>query len=65
MIGRLPETMEGNRWIITAIDYATGWPIAKAIRKATVEIIAEFIHDEIYIHYDAPQEIFTDGGKNL
>jgi hypothetical protein len=57
--------MEGNRWIITAIDYATGWSIAKAISKATEEAIAEFIHDEIYMHYGAPQEIFTDGGKNL
>ena len=57
--------MSGNRYIITAIDYATGWPIAKAIRKATVETIAEFIHDEIYMHYGTPQEIFTDGGKNL
>jgi hypothetical protein len=65
LIGRLPKTMDGNRWIITAIDYATGWPIAKAIPKATEEAIAEFIHDEIYMHYGAPQEIFTDGGKNL
>lgn len=65
LIGRLPKTMDGNRWIITAIDYATGWPIAKAIPKATEEAIAEFIHDEIYLHYGAPQEIFTDGGKNL
>ena len=65
LIGRLPKTMDGNRYIITAIDYATGWPIAKAIPKATEETIAEFIHDEIYLHYGAPQEIFTDGGKNL
>ena len=65
LISRLPKTKEGNRWIITAIDYAMGWPIAKAIPKATEEAIAEFIHDEIYLHYGAPQEIFTDGGKNL
>ena len=58
LIGRLPKTMDGNRWIITAIDYATGWPIAKAIPAA-------FIYNEIYLHYGAPQEIFTDGGKNL
>ena len=64
LIGRLPKTNDGNRWIITAIDYATGWPIAKAILKAE-EAIAEFIHDEIYMQYGAPQEIFTDGGKNL
>ena len=65
LIGRLPKTAKGNRWIITAVDYATGWPIAKAIPKATEEAIAEFIYDEIYLHYGAPQEIFTDGGKNL
>ncbi|TMC16709.1 MAG: DDE-type integrase/transposase/recombinase, partial [Chloroflexi bacterium] len=65
LIGRLPKTKDGNRWIITAIDYATGWPIAKAIPRATEEAIAEFIYNEIYMHYGAPQEIFTDGGKNL
>ena len=65
LIGRLPKTNNGNRWIITAIDYATGWPIAKAIPKATEDAIAEFIFSEIYMHYGAPQEIFTDGGRNL
>jgi len=65
LIGRLPKTKDGNRWIITAIDYATGWPLAKAIPKATEEAIADFIFDEIYMHYGAPQELFTDGGKNL
>ena len=37
LIGVLPRTASGNRWIITAIDYATGWPIAKALPKATEE----------------------------
>jgi hypothetical protein len=65
LIGRLPVTPSGNKWIITAVDYATGWPIAKAIPKATKEAIAEFIYQEIYMHFGAPQEIFTDGGSNL
>src|ERR1700689_1692661 len=65
LISRLRTTMNGNRWIITAIDYATGWPIAKAIPVASGEAIADFIFTEIYMHYGAPQEIFTDGGKNL
>jgi hypothetical protein len=47
------------------VDYAIGWPIAKAVSEATEEAIAEFIFTEIYMHYGAPQEIFTDGGKNL
>ena len=61
----LPKSKDGNRWILTAIDYATGWPIAKAIPEATEDAIADFIFHEIYMHYGAPQEIFTDGGKNL
>jgi len=65
LIGILPETPSGNKWIITAIDYATGWPIAKAVKSATKDVIADFIYDEIYMHFGAPQEIFTDGGKNL
>jgi hypothetical protein len=41
------------------------WPLAKALPAATEDAIAEFIFHEIYMHYGAPQEIFTDGGKNL
>jgi len=65
LIGRLPTSTEGNRWIIVAIDYATGWPIAKAVPKATEDVIADFIFNEIYMHYGAPEEIFSDGGRNL
>jgi hypothetical protein len=42
-----------------------GQPIAKALPAATEDAITEFIFHEIYMHYGAPQEIFTDGGKNL
>lgn len=35
LIGLLPTTPNGNRWIVTAIDYATGWPVAEALKDAT------------------------------
>jgi hypothetical protein len=50
---------------LTTLHWATGWSLAKAIPVATEDGIAEFIFNEICIHYGAPQEIFTDGGKNL
>ena len=65
LIGRLPKTPSGNRWIITAVDYATRWPVAKAVPDATAEALAEFIHDELYMHYGSPKEIVTDQGRNL
>lgn len=65
LIGLLPTTPSGNRWIITAIDYATGWPLAKALPEATEEAIAEFLHDDIFTVYGAPAEFLTDNGANL
>lgn len=65
LIGQLPATPNGNRWIITAVDYATGWPIAKAIQKADQITIADFIHDEIFLPYGAPKELLSDMGPNL
>jgi hypothetical protein len=61
----MPKSKDGNECIITMIDYSTGWPIAKAIKRAMEDQIADFIFHEIYMHYGAPQEIFTEVGKNL
>ena len=41
------------------------WPVVKVIQKATEELIADIIYNEIYMHYEAPQEMFRDGGGNL
>jgi hypothetical protein len=65
LIGRLPTTPNGNRWIITAIDYATGWPVAKAVPDATEEAIGQFLYEEIFVHYGAFKEIISDNGPNL
>lgn len=61
----LPKTAPKKYWIIVAVDYATGWPVVKAVVKATEDSIAEFIFNEIYMHFGAPQEIFSNEGKNL
>ena len=65
LIGILPKTPAGNRWIITAIEYVTGWPIAKAVPEATAEVVAKFVHDEITMVYGAPRELLSDNGSNI
>ena len=65
LIGILPETPNGNRWIITAIDYATGWPLAKATKTATANDVADFIQSEIFTNYGPPKELLSDNGANL
>ena len=65
LIGPLTKTPNGNQWIVTAIDYLTGWPVAKALPDAKAETIAKFVHDEITMVYGAPKELLSDNGSNL
>jgi hypothetical protein len=65
LIGILPQTPAGNRWIVTAIEYLTGWPVAKALPDAKAETIARFIHEDITMVYGPPREILSDNGSNL
>ena len=65
LIGWLPTTPNSNHWIITAIDYATGWPVACAVPESTKEDIGWFIHKEIFMNYGAPHEIISDNSANL
>ena len=65
LIGRLPRTYRENRWIITAIERSTGWPIVKAVKDATEQTVIDFIHKEIFSVYGIPYEVLSDNGSNL
>ena len=64
-IGELPTTVNGNRWLITAVDYTTNWPIARAMPNASKEAVAQFIYEEIVLKFGCPSEIITDRGANF
>ena len=64
-IGRMPATKQGNRWILTAIDHATGWPIAKAMPEATAEAVATFLYEDVFLQFGCPSEIVSDRGSNF
>src|SRR5271170_6521951 len=64
-VGILPTTPNGNRWILTAIDAATGWPIARAVQDASDEAVADFLYKEIYCRFGAFRELLSDNGSNL
>jgi transposase InsO family protein len=59
----LPVTMNGNKHIITCIDYATRWVVAEAVSEMTTETVVRFLYKSILMNYGAPFEIITDRGK--
>jgi transposase InsO family protein len=65
LIGILPQTHNGNQWIVTAIDYATGWPVAQALPNAEAETVARFIYEKIFIEYGAPVALTSDNGMQF
>ncbi|CAB4418804.1 unnamed protein product [Rhizophagus irregularis] len=62
VIGPLPRTEEGNKYIVVAIDFFTKWPEAKAIKEANAKEISKFIYEEIICH---PEKIFMDNGSEF
>jgi transposase InsO family protein len=55
----LPETDQGNRNILVAIDHATRFVITKAVPDRTSKTVALFIFN-LMQKFGAPQEIITD-----
>jgi hypothetical protein len=61
-IGPLPKGPHGNKYLLTAIDYCTKWPLAKAVECCSAEVAAKFIEQEIVSTYGIPEEIVSDRG---
>src|SRR6266542_1877462 len=60
IVGPLTITKKGNRYIVTAIDYFTKWPIAKVIKKATAKMVSKFIYEKIICEHGCPQVLQSD-----
>ncbi|KAH9246495.1 hypothetical protein BASA81_015947 [Batrachochytrium salamandrivorans] len=62
--GPMMETKSGNKYLITCIDYATRWIIAKPVKDMTEGAVAKFLY-ELMMTYGAPFEIISDRGKSF
>jgi hypothetical protein len=56
----LPISRDGNTQIITCMDYATRWVVAKAVPNRAGRTVLKFFYDEIVSNYGIPQSIITD-----
>lgn len=65
LIGPLPETKLGNKYIIVAIDYKKKYVFMKAIPKKTANQIAKFIFNDIILIHGCPSVILSDNGKEF
>ena len=65
VVGPLTVTEDGNRYIITATDYLTKYPEARAVKNADASTTAQFIFEDIICRHGAPKEVLSDRGRNF
>jgi hypothetical protein len=64
-VGPLPTTASGNKYLVVAVDYLTGYPEARALPSIDAPLIAKFIYDDIITRHGAPRVLLSDQAKNF
>ena len=65
LIGPLPPTMDGNKYILTAIDYTTRYTLVTPLRSKNAKEVAEAIWTTIVAQWGCPKVIVSDQGTEF
>ena len=65
ILGPLPKTKQGNKYILVIGDHFTRWMEAYPIPEQTSKIIAEKLVKEFMARFGIPLEVHSDQGKNF
>ncbi len=58
----LPETNDGNEYILVAINHYLKWSEAKVVKHHTIATTTRFLEEDIIFRYGVPKFILTDNG---
>ena len=64
LIGPLPETERGNKYIITATDYFSKWLEAAALQDKTALGVAEFLFS-LFCRHGWPEIVLSNQGQEF
>ena len=65
LVGPMPATPRGNRWILVLTDHFTRWQDAIAIPDATAPVVAATLDERIFCYLGLPEQIHTDQGAQF
>ena len=64
IVGPLPETHKGNKYLIVLVDYVTKWVEASALRSIEAKDVMAFLQ-EVFSRHGLPELIVTDNGRQF
>lgn len=65
IVGPLPITQHGNKYILVVSDYFTRWPEAYPLANQEAESIARVLVNEWICRFGVPMHIHSDQGRNF
>ena len=65
ILGPLPETFHGNKYIVVIGDYFSKWIEAFATPDQEAETVANVLVDSFISHYGVPKQIHSDQGSHF
>jgi hypothetical protein len=65
VLGRLPTTSSGNRYLLVFVDCFTKWVEAFPMRNVRARSVAEIFVNQVISRHGVPLEVHTDQGRNF
>lgn len=65
ILGPLPCTDKGNRYILVLADYFTKWSEAYPLVNQEAKTVADIFVSEFILRFGAPRTVHTDQGRNF
>ena len=65
IVGPLPRTKQGFKYILTVIDHSTRFPLAVPLKETSAKTVAEALQNHVFCMFGLPEELISDQGTNF
>lgn len=65
VMGPLPMTLSGKRYIVIAVDHFTKWVEIRALESNDAQSIASFFYEDVICRHGVPEILTTDQGTEF
>ena len=65
ILGPLPITSSGNRYVLCFTDHCTRWPILVPLKSIDASTVARALFDHVICEHGCPETLLSDRGANF